>query len=193
MYIANYVYLLGGIIIVLVGTLTIVKDLIKPASTYTENIDFERKESSSHADNISVISNEFGKSTDKFVGNSCDKSDICSIGATGGAINRLLKIQPITLGLIIGFLPCAPLLAVLSYIGLISFNWRQSVFYSLVFGIGTLISPLILLVLGAGAISKILLNKPKIYHIFRFICGLIIILFGLQLILRYAQGQIVLP
>lgn len=97
---------------------------------------------------------------------------------------RLFNIQPITLGLIMGMLPCAPLLAVLSYIGLASTTWQLCIFYSLAFGLGTLISPLILLSLGAGLIPRMLFNKPKIYIIFRFICGLIIVLFGLQLILH---------
>jgi sulfite exporter TauE/SafE len=87
------------------------------------------------------------------------------------------------LGLVIGLLPCGPLLAILSYLGLISKNWLQSVTYGLSFGLGTFVSPLILLVLLAGIIPKFLTGK--IYRIFSFICGLIIIFFGLQLIFRF--------
>lgn len=101
---------------------------------------------------------------------------------------RLSKVSPITMGLILGLLPCAPLLAVLSYIGLVSFSWQVSILYSLIFGVGTLISPLVLLSLGAGVIPKILFNKPKAYRALRYISGSIIILFGAQLIFLYIYG-----
>jgi len=95
------------------------------------------------------------------------------------------KKSVIVLGLIIGFLPCAPLLAILAYIGLISRNWLASLLYSLAFGIGTFLSPLILLIILAGLIPRFLLEKKVIYDsVFSFICGLIIILLGVQLISR---------
>ncbi len=97
---------------------------------------------------------------------------------------RLSKAQPAVLGAVIGLLPCAPLLAVLSYIGLISFSWQRCVIYSLSFGLGTLISPLILLAMAAGLIPKLLLSKPRLQQMFRIICGSIIMIYGLQLILR---------
>ncbi|MBU1872026.1 MAG: sulfite exporter TauE/SafE family protein, partial [Candidatus Omnitrophica bacterium] len=99
-------------------------------------------------------------------------------------ISYSFKIHPFTLGLIMGMMPCAPLLAVLSYVGLISTSWHECIFYSAVFGLATLISPLILLILAAGFISRILQNKPKIYRILRIFCGLIIILLGLELFFR---------
>jgi len=95
------------------------------------------------------------------------------------------KKSMVMLGLIIGFLPCAPLLAILSYIGLIAKHWFSSLLYSLAFGIGTFVSPLILLVMLAGLIPKFFLNKKEIYsRYFSFICGLIIIFLGLQLFRR---------
>ena len=148
-YIAKYVYLIGGIIIILIGIFTIIRD-------------------------------------------TGGASRICSM--ISRRINqRLLKIQPITLGLIMGLMPCAPLLAALSYIGLVSSSWQRCVFYSLIFGLGTLISPLILLVLGAGFIPKILLNKPVTYRVLRLICGLIIVFFGTQLIFQTTNASIILP
>jgi sulfite exporter TauE/SafE len=115
------------------------------------------------------------------------RNRVCGI-ASDWVNRRLSGIQPITLGLILGLLPCAPLLAALSYIGLISFTWQNCIFYSLVFGLGTLVSPLFLLALGAGAIPKVLFNKPKIYRTFQIICGFIIIFFGTQLIIRTLYG-----
>lgn len=95
------------------------------------------------------------------------------------------KKSMITLGLIIGLLPCAPLLAVLSYIGLVSRFWFHSLLYSLFFGIGTFISPLILLIMFTGLIPKFITDKKIIYgRYFSFICGLIIVFLGLQLMWR---------
>lgn len=88
-------------------------------------------------------------------------------------------------GLIIGFLPCAPLIAIFSYIGLISKTWLSSLMYSLSFGLGTTISPLILLIILTGLIPKLLINRAAIYYrVFNLICGLIIIFLGIQLIRR---------
>lgn len=88
-------------------------------------------------------------------------------------------------GLIIGLLPCAPLLSIFSYVGLISRTWLASLLYALSFGIGTFVSPLILLAALAGLIPRLLLEKKAAYYsVFSFICGLTIIFLGIQLILR---------
>ena len=95
------------------------------------------------------------------------------------------KKSIIILGLVIGLLPCAPLLAILSYVGLVSKNWLQTLLYSFSFGIGTFVSPLVFLVILASLLPKFLIKKKGIYiQIFNFICGLIIIFFGIQLIKR---------
>jgi len=115
--------------------------------------------------------------------------------------NRTLRLMPgrflqkniierdkksiVMFGLVIGLLPCAPLLAVISYVGLISKHPLQALLYSLFFGIGTFISPLILLVIAAGFIPHFLPDKKQfIGRIFNFICGLLIIVLGLQLIMK---------
>ena len=88
-------------------------------------------------------------------------------------------------GLIIGLLPCAPLLSVLSYIGLISRTWSSSLLYAFSFGIGTFFSPLILLAILAGVIPRILSHIKSVYYsIFSLICGIVIIFLGIQLIWR---------
>ena len=134
--IAKFIYLAGGLIIILIGFFTIIRGSIKP---------FRNLENR-------------------------------------GAVCRRSSMQPITLGLIMGTLPCGPLIAVFSYIGLVSSTWQLCIFYSLIFGLSTLISPLILFVLVAGLIPRMLLSQPKIYYPFRLICGLIIVFFGAQLI-----------
>ena len=134
--ITKFIYLAGGLIIILIGFFTIIRGSIKPFRNLKNR----------------------------------------------GAVCLRSSMQPITLGLIMGMLPCAPLIAVFSYIGLVSSTWQLCIFYSLIFGLSTLISPLILFVLVAGLIPRMLFSKPKIYYSFRLICGLIIVFFGAQLI-----------
>jgi sulfite exporter TauE/SafE len=100
-------------------------------------------------------------------------------------IIRRDKKSMLALGLVTGLLPCAPLLAILSYVGLVSKSWLESLFYSFSFGLGTFISPLVLLVILAGLIPKFLVDKKGLYaQIFSFISGLVIIFLGLQLVRR---------
>ncbi len=84
-------------------------------------------------------------------------------------------------GLIIGFLPCAPLLGILAYVALISKSIARAVFYCFSFGVGTLISPLILMALCASAIAKLVGSQERVFSIFQKICGVIILFLGLQL------------
>lgn len=89
------------------------------------------------------------------------------------------------IGLIIGLLPCAPLLVMLSYIGLVSKSWPQALLYSVSFGIGTVFSPLLLLVIMASFFNRILENLKEIYcRVFTFLCGLVMMLLGIHLILN---------
>lgn len=99
------------------------------------------------------------------------------------------KKSIIILGVIVGLFPCLPLLAVLSYIGLVSASWHISLFYGLCFGIGTIISPLILLVVIVGIIPGHLTDKGY-QRWFNLICGIIIIILGLQLIMRALNAQV---
>jgi sulfite exporter TauE/SafE len=86
-------------------------------------------------------------------------------------------------GLVVGLVPCAPLLATLSYVGLASKSWLEGALYGMFFGLGTFISPLAILAGLAGFIPRLMLNlKAAYYKIFSFICGLIIIFLGIQLL-----------
>lgn len=93
------------------------------------------------------------------------------------------KKSIIMLGLIIGILPCAPLLAIFSSIVLTSKSWFDSLLYSLSFGIGTFVSPLIFLVIFVGLIPSSLIDKSY-NRIFNLVCGLIIMFLGSRLIMR---------
>ena len=95
------------------------------------------------------------------------------------------KKSIILMGLIIGILPCGPLLALFGYLGLISKTWIEALIYSFSFGLGTLISPLLILSALAGLIPNFLEGqKVSYYKILSFICGLIIVFLGIQLIIR---------
>jgi sulfite exporter TauE/SafE len=91
----------------------------------------------------------------------------------------------ILFGLIIGFLPCPPLIVILSSIGLISKSWPSTLLYSFAFGLGTFLSPLILLVIITGVIPKLIVENLKTYYrFFNLVCGLVIIVLGIQLLKR---------
>lgn len=93
------------------------------------------------------------------------------------------KKSVMVMGVVIGFLPCAPLAALFSYVGLISKTWAQSVLYSLSFGLGTALSPLILLVILAGFIPRFLTGRKEIYsQVLRIIAGAITVILGAHLI-----------
>jgi len=90
----------------------------------------------------------------------------------------------ILLGFIVAIMPCAPLISVIAYIGLVSRNWLNSLLYSLSFGLGTVSSPLLVLVVGAGFIPRIMAKSPIAKGIFNFLCGAIIVFLGIQIIRR---------
>ncbi len=88
------------------------------------------------------------------------------------------------LGLLIGLSPCAPLIAIFTYIGCIAKNAFEGLLYAFSFGIGTFFSPLLLLGTLASALPSKLIRSPKALKIFRYLCGAILIIFGINLFLR---------
>lgn len=109
-------------------------------------------------------------------------------GICGFLQRKFLKTDKksiILLGVVIGLLPCAPLLALFSYTGLVAKSWGQSILYNLSFGIGTFFSPLLPLVLVSGFLSKFINKQAVIYQrAFSFIAGIVIIYLGAQLLIR---------
>jgi len=90
-------------------------------------------------------------------------------------------------GLVIGLLPCAPLVTMLTYAGLISRHPGENLLYILAFGLGTATSPLLILSGLAGFIPRIISGASKTgafgaLRVFSIICGLIMIILGIQLI-----------
>ena len=89
----------------------------------------------------------------------------------------------IVMGLIMGLLPCVPLLALLGYSGLVSKTWIEALIYSFSFALGTVLSPLLILSALTGLIPNFLAGQKQIYYkILSFIRGLIIMFLGIQLI-----------
>jgi sulfite exporter TauE/SafE len=90
----------------------------------------------------------------------------------------------VLLGLIVGILPCAPLISVLVYIGLVARTWFYALLCGLSFGLGTAISPLFILTIFSGFITKAFIDKNNFYRIFNLAFGLIIVFLGIRLISR---------
>ncbi|MCF7870353.1 MAG: sulfite exporter TauE/SafE family protein [Candidatus Omnitrophica bacterium] len=88
------------------------------------------------------------------------------------------------IGFLIGFAPCLPLIGILNYIAIISSNLIDAGTFALAFGLGTAISPLILIVAFSAKLSQIFSKSKKGETIIRIICGLILISLGLLIILR---------
>ncbi len=88
----------------------------------------------------------------------------------------------IFLGLVIGFSPCLPLLAVLTEIMFLAEEFYQGFLYGFAFGIGTVISPLLLLGALAPLIPAKLIKTDKAMKIFNVVCGALLILVGLYII-----------
>lgn len=89
------------------------------------------------------------------------------------------------LGLIAGFTPCAPLLGVLSYIVFVSKSFGESLAFGAAFGIGTSLSPLILLAGVSGFFSRMSLQRREVSgRILKTACAATLIILGAQLIMR---------
>jgi thiol:disulfide interchange protein DsbD len=95
------------------------------------------------------------------------------------------KKSMIILGLVTGFLPCAPLLTMLTYAGLVSKNVIENLVYVAAFGLGTSLSPLIIFAGFTGLLPKFLgSSRPGLSRILNFFCSVIILTLGIQLIRR---------
>jgi len=87
------------------------------------------------------------------------------------------------LGFLIGVAPCAPLLALLLQIALMSSSALEGAAYTLSFGMGTSISGLIVVGVLAGFLSGFTaraFKSKKTNFIFRIICALLLMLFGVR-------------
>ncbi len=88
------------------------------------------------------------------------------------------------MGFLVGLSPCLPLLGILNYIAIISKNRFEAAVYSAIFGLGTIISPLLLMTLFSAKLSQIISKTEKKEKIIRITGGLILIALGLTIILQ---------
>jgi cytochrome c-type biogenesis protein len=94
------------------------------------------------------------------------------------------------LGFVIGVFPCAPLLALLFEITLVSKSAWGGLLYALAFGLGTFISGFMVMAALSGIFTRLPsgIFKSKTGNlIFRTICAVLLILLGLRLILGMAN------
>jgi sulfite exporter TauE/SafE len=89
------------------------------------------------------------------------------------------------LGILVGLLPCVPLVGVLSYIAMISTRYYHGIFMGAAFGFGVIISPLIFASMIAGAIPglKIFQNSNRVI-IFQKVCGIILMILGSHIFIK---------
>ncbi|MBU1026990.1 MAG: sulfite exporter TauE/SafE family protein [Candidatus Margulisbacteria bacterium] len=88
------------------------------------------------------------------------------------------------LGLVIGLSPCLPLLAVLTEIMFLAEKFYQGFLYGFAFGIGTVISPLLLLGALAPLIPAKFIKTDKAMRVFNIICGALLVIVGLYIIFK---------
>ena len=89
------------------------------------------------------------------------------------------------LGFFIGITPCAPLLALLMEITLISHNAFEGMLYGFSFGMGTIVSGLFVTGVLAGIFRKVpamIFRSEKNLSVFRVACGALLIIFGIWLL-----------
>ena len=103
-------------------------------------------------------------------------SKYCSFLARGNLRNASI------LGLLAGFSPCLPLLGILNYIIIISRSPLEGLLYAFVFGLGTTISPVILMVALSGKLAGGFSSNNK--TLIRVVSSLILIYLGLRIILQ---------
>jgi len=90
-------------------------------------------------------------------------------------------------GLLIGLSPCAPLLALLFDIVLMSKGALDGALYALSFGLGTFLSGLITIGIITGLLTRIpavLIRSKGVNAVFKAVCALLLTALGLGLILR---------
>jgi len=85
-------------------------------------------------------------------------------------------------GFLMGIAPFVPYVAILTYIACVAENAvLAGILYAAVFAVGTAIAPIILGTL-MGIIPGKLFKSPKLLKAFQVICGVVLILFGFQLL-----------
>ncbi len=85
-------------------------------------------------------------------------------------------------GFLVGLSPCLPLFAMLNYVVLIAKSPLDAMMFLLVFGLGTVLSPLAILVAVSGKVTEVLSRNEKMKHIVQYVSGGILIFLGLRIV-----------
>ncbi len=85
-------------------------------------------------------------------------------------------------GFLVGLSPCLPLLGILNYIVLVSHSAFEAAGLTLVFGLGTIFSPVVLLIMVSGKFAHWIDQNKKWSKIFSLLCGTLLIGFGLRIL-----------
>ncbi len=88
--------------------------------------------------------------------------------------NRMLFVA----GIVMGFTPCAPMLGALA-IAVLSKSWLIGTVVGFLFGIGTMLSPLLLLGTLSGAWAKKVMSNPEFMNVNRYVCSGFLLLLGI--------------
>jgi len=111
-----------------------------------------------------------------FVSKNHLKSKLCSFLHKGNFRNVGI------IGFLTGLSPCLPLIGIFNYIIIISHSPLEGIIYSLVFGLGTTISPVILLIGLSGGLAKAVSFNKKLRFIIKLISSLVLIIMGLGIV-----------
>lgn len=86
------------------------------------------------------------------------------------------------MGFLMGIAPCVPYVVVLTYIACVAEDAvLAGIVYAAVFAVGTAVAPIVLGTL-MGIIPEKLLRSAKLLRTFQVICGIVLVLFGVQLL-----------
>ena len=99
----------------------------------------------------------------------------------GGILDKGTKSM-FLFGFLMGVAPCIPYVAVLTYIACVAEGTvLTGILYAALFATGTAVAPM---VLGSlmGIIPGKLLRSDRLYKTFQVVCGVVLVLFGFQLI-----------
>ena len=88
------------------------------------------------------------------------------------------------LGLLVGLSPCLPLLGILNYIVIVSNNATDAMTYTFVFGLGTVLSPLLLLIVLSAKLAELLSKNDKLQMAIRLLCGALLLFLGIKVIIQ---------
>ena len=86
-------------------------------------------------------------------------------------------------GLLIGFAPCLPLVGILNYVVLIAKNPWDAIMYLLVFGLGTVVSPLVFLAALSGKFAQMISKSQRTKTFFQYACGGMLVFLGARIVM----------